>query len=65
VTVLAYQYGAGLCDLLTPTNGALMAMLAAAGVRYDEWLRFTLPLFGILLGLGALAIVVGAAMGLR
>jgi uncharacterized ion transporter superfamily protein YfcC len=42
-----------------------MAMLAAAGVRYDEWLRFTLPLFGILLGLGALAIVVGAAMGLR
>ena len=30
VTVLAYQYGAGLCELLTPTNGALMAMLAAS-----------------------------------
>ena len=28
VTVLAYQYGAGLCEVLTPTNGALMAMLA-------------------------------------
>jgi uncharacterized ion transporter superfamily protein YfcC len=65
VTVLAYQYGAGLCDLLTPTNGALMAMLAAAGVRYDEWLRFALPLFAILLGLGALAIAVGVATGLH
>jgi uncharacterized ion transporter superfamily protein YfcC len=65
VTVLAYQYGAGLCDLLTPTNGALMAMLAAAGVRYEEWLRFALPLFAILLGLGALAIAVGVATGLH
>nr|MBA2458850.1 YfcC family protein [Gemmatimonadales bacterium] len=35
VTVLAYQYGAGLCEILTPTNGALMAMLAASGVRYE------------------------------
>ena len=43
VTVLAYQYGAGICELLTPTNGALMAMLAAAGVRYEEWLRFVAP----------------------
>jgi uncharacterized ion transporter superfamily protein YfcC len=36
VTVLAYQYGAGLAELLTPTNGALMAVLASAGVRYDR-----------------------------
>jgi uncharacterized ion transporter superfamily protein YfcC len=65
VTVLAYQYGAGLCDLLTPTNGALMAMLAAAGVRYEEWLRFAVPLFAILIGWGALAIAVGVTTGLR
>ncbi|MBI1722666.1 MAG: YfcC family protein, partial [Gemmatimonadetes bacterium] len=45
VTVLAYQYGAGLCELLTPTNGALMAILAAAGVPYGEWLRFAVPRF--------------------
>ena len=56
VTVLAYQYGAGLCELLTPTNGALMAMLAAAGVRYEDWLRFAVPLFGLLLALAAVAI---------
>src|SRR5262249_41981563 len=65
VTVLAYQYGAGLCEILTPTNGALMAMLAAAGVRYEDWLRFVLPLWGILATLGAVAIGVAVATGLR
>jgi uncharacterized ion transporter superfamily protein YfcC len=61
VTVLAYQYGAGLCELITPTNGALMAMLAASGVRFEEWLKFAGVLFGILLVLAALAIGVGVA----
>jgi uncharacterized ion transporter superfamily protein YfcC len=65
VTVLAYQYGAGLCEVITPTNGALMAMLAAAGVRYEDWLRFTLPLFALLLALAALGIGVATAIGLR
>jgi uncharacterized ion transporter superfamily protein YfcC len=65
VTVLAYQYGAGLCDLLTPTNGALMAMLAAAGVRYEDWFRFALPLLGGLLLLAALAVAAGVAVGLE
>jgi uncharacterized ion transporter superfamily protein YfcC len=64
VTVLAYQYGAGLCEVLTPTNGALMAMLAAAGVRYEDWLRFALPIAGLLAVLAACAIGVGVATGL-
>jgi uncharacterized ion transporter superfamily protein YfcC len=63
VTVLAYQYGAGLCELITPTNGALMAMLAASGVRFEEWLKFAGVLFGILLVLAALAIGVGVVAG--
>src|SRR5438094_480067 len=33
VTVLAYQYGGGLCELFTPTNGALMAILAFVAVE--------------------------------
>jgi uncharacterized ion transporter superfamily protein YfcC len=63
VTVLAYQYGAGLCELITPTNGALMAIVAACGVRFDEWWKFVLPLYLLLLALGALAVVVGIAVG--
>jgi len=65
VTVLAYQYGAGLCELVTPTNGALMAMIAASGVRYEEWLRFVLPIVGTLVALAALALGAGVATGLR
>jgi uncharacterized ion transporter superfamily protein YfcC len=65
VTVLAYQYGAGLCELVTPTNGALMAMLAASGVRYEEWLRFLLPVIGALAALAAAAIAAAVATGLQ
>jgi uncharacterized ion transporter superfamily protein YfcC len=41
--VIAYQTGAGLMDLITPTNGALLAMLVAADVSYARWLRFAVP----------------------
>ncbi len=64
VTVLAYQYGAGLCDLVTPTSGALMAILAAGGVRYEEWFRFAAPRVAALLGLGGVAVVAGIVFGL-
>jgi uncharacterized ion transporter superfamily protein YfcC len=63
VTVLAYQTGAGLCEMLTPTNGALMAILAAAGVSFQRWLRFALPLYLALLALGLGAIAVAIAIG--
>jgi len=65
VVVLAYQYGAGLCDLVTPTNGALMAILAAAGVRYEEWMKFTVPLYAGLIVLGSISIAVAIAIGLQ
>jgi uncharacterized ion transporter superfamily protein YfcC len=65
VTVLAYQFGAGLCELLTPTNGALMAIVAAARVRFDEWLRFAVPLYLVLFGVGAGAVILAIATGLR
>jgi len=64
VTVLAYQYAAGLGDLLTPTNGALMAVLAACGVRFDQWLRFAGRLYGLLLALGAAAVGLAIVVGL-
>ena len=65
VTVLAYQYGAGLCELLTPTNGALMAMLAASGVRYEGWIRFAGPVVAALAVLGAVGIGAAVATGLQ
>jgi uncharacterized ion transporter superfamily protein YfcC len=53
--VIAYQTGAGLMDLITPTNGALLAVLLSAGVNYGRWLRFAVP--------GALLIALVGAVG--
>jgi uncharacterized ion transporter superfamily protein YfcC len=65
VAVLAYQYGAGTMDMLTPTNGALMAVLGAARVGYDEWFRFAAPWWAFLATLGAVALVVALGIGLQ
>lgn len=64
VMVLAFQYGAGLCELITPTNGTLMAMLAATGVRFEQWLKFVWPLYLALLALGVVSVVLGIAAGI-
>jgi uncharacterized ion transporter superfamily protein YfcC len=41
VAIVAYTTGGGLIgECLSPTNGALLALLAAAGVPYQKWLRF-------------------------
>ncbi|WP_449355403.1 YfcC family protein [Virgibacillus natechei] len=42
--VLAFQFGDGISNSLTPTNGYLMASLAIAGVSWFKWARFILPL---------------------
>jgi len=57
VTVLAFQYGAGLTELVTPTNGAIVAVAAASGVKFGDWLSFAVPIYLLLLVFSALAIV--------
>ncbi len=64
VTVLAYQYGGGLSDILVPTNGALMAILAASGVPYGKWIRFLAPVYAGLFLIGIVAVGIGIAIGL-
>jgi len=43
-TVLAFQVGDGLTNLVVPTSGGTLAMLAMARVSYSEWLRLCFPL---------------------
>jgi len=64
VTVLAYQFGAGLADLINPTNGALLAMIAATGVRFEVWGRFVLPVLGMLAVLATVALGLAISIGL-
>ena len=58
VPVLAYQTGAGLTELVSPTNGALMAVLLAAGVPFTRWLRFAAGGVALLVVIGLIGVFV-------
>ena len=57
ISVLAFQLGDGLMNMIVPTNPVLMGILGLAGIPYDRWLRFIGPLILKLLALSALALV--------
>jgi uncharacterized ion transporter superfamily protein YfcC len=56
VTVQAFLFGNGLMNTVTPTSGMLLAYLAAGKVNYGEWIRFVMPLVGVLFVLSAIAL---------
>jgi uncharacterized ion transporter superfamily protein YfcC len=58
--VIAYQTGAGVLDMLVPTNGALLAMLLGAGVGYGRWVRFALPGCVLVMIVGAIGVLLSA-----
>jgi uncharacterized ion transporter superfamily protein YfcC len=61
--VFAFQCGDGFSNTIVPTSGVLMAMLSLAGIPYEKWLRFVLPLFAQLMVLSAVFLVVAMAIG--
>lgn len=42
--VLAFQVGDGLTNLIVPTSGGTLAMLAMGKVSYSDWVRFCTPM---------------------
>ena len=48
-TILAFQIGDGVTNLFNPALGGLIAMLGLCRVPFDRWLRFILPLTGMIL----------------
>ena len=57
VAVQAFLYGDGFANMIVPTNPVLMGILGMAGVSYNRWFRFCLPLLLKLLAFAAVAIV--------
>ena len=39
-TVLAFQFGDGFTNMITPCSGVLMAVLSVARIPYERWFRF-------------------------
>jgi uncharacterized ion transporter superfamily protein YfcC len=52
--VFAFTCGDGFSNLIIPTSGTLMAMLALADIPYAKWVKFIAPLLGMLLLLSGL-----------
>ena len=46
-TVVAFLFGNGITNMLTPTSGTLLAYLATARVGWAQWAKFILPLWCI------------------
>ena len=57
--VTAYQSASGLLNLVNPTFAVVMGGLALGRVRFDKWLRFTVPILIILLILYAVVLSIG------
>ena len=44
-TIVAFLFGNGITNILTPTSGTLLAYLATARVGWGEWAKFIFPLW--------------------
>lgn len=61
--VFAFTCGDGFSNMIIPTSGVLMASLGMAGVPYERWLRFVMPLFLQLLLLSAVFLALAVWIG--
>ena len=55
--VLAFQFGDGFTNMVTPTSGVLMAALAMARIPYTRWVRWIWKMVLVLLLLGFLLLL--------
>jgi uncharacterized ion transporter superfamily protein YfcC len=62
LVVTGWSWGAGLARFITPTSAVVMAGVALAGVRYDKWIRFMLPLMGLLAVASVVMLVIAALL---
>ena len=55
--VLAFQFGDGFTNMITPTSGVLVAALAMARVPYAKWAKWIWKMVVVLLVLGLLLLI--------
>jgi uncharacterized ion transporter superfamily protein YfcC len=64
-TVMAFQFGDGFTNMITPTSGVLIAVLGVARIPYDKWVRWVWPLIVTLIILGFLLLIPTVTMQLN
>ena len=63
IAVLAYQFGDGFTNMLVPTNSVLMGIIGIAGIPYDKWFKFIIPLMVKFWILGSIALIIAVWIG--
>lgn len=63
-TVMAYQFGDGFTNMITPTSGVLMGALALARVPYGVWVKWFTRILLLFILLGVLLLIPTVVMTL-
>ncbi len=56
-TVMAFQFGDGFTNMITPTSGVLIGVLGVARISYDKWVKWIIPFMIVLMVLGWLLLI--------
>ena len=63
-TVMAFQFGDGFTNMITPTSGVLIGVLGVAKIPYDKWVKWIAPFMLVLIILGWLLLIPTVTMNL-
>jgi uncharacterized ion transporter superfamily protein YfcC len=64
-TVMAFQFGDGFTNMITPTSGVLIGVIGVAKIPYEKWVRWVWPLILILMVVGFLLLIPTVTMELN
>ena len=63
VSVLAFQLGDGLTNLVVPTSAVLIGAIGVAGIAWSQWLRIIWRFALLLMGLAAAVVAIAVGTG--
>ncbi|RLD60340.1 MAG: YfcC family protein [Bacteroidetes bacterium] len=64
-TIMAFQFGDGFTNMITPTSGVLIGVLGVAKIPYDKWVKWVYPFIITLILLGWLLLIPTVTMKLN
>ena len=64
-TIMAYQFGDGFTNMITPTSAVLVGVLGVAKIPYQKWVKWVWPLILALFLLGFLLLIPTVYMDLN
>ena len=64
-TVMAFQFGDGFTNMITPTSGVLIAALGVARIPYQKWFKWVWKFILLMIILGGLLLIPTVTMSLE